>query len=531
MYVYATWRIRQSLGNANKKVTAQITLVLRYKLFLLNRKGNSLEFVSHLRGPKRGMGGPTWVHGPSRSASVVALLVTLLMTYACRDAGGAVIDESVAPWCQAARRVDGVELERGMTCTGPDGAAVRCPRTVEAAAQVHRSIREKLDHGASRLLEQAERARRTEQTFPPPTETATPSTVVKSSQGVGKLEATDRQDEDDDDDLESRLWEALGAGDSGGGVDQPRILCLVYAHRAQFLRPAVSYHSWGRVACDRMLIFSDNSSMPLIPSRDVLKVVPLRGEESYNNMWQKVRAIHRRMSPKAADVGVGGFKSGVGGRDPLLGSPVVSGDPVGSLRRYDFFLVTGDDVYVSARALRRLLSSPSVQQRHSLGAPLLLGYRHMHGQAGFIAGAGYVMNAAAWHLLTEVLHHHCNPAVTSHAEDVYTGTCLEDYFGVDSLDTRDEYGDDRFIIMNADYMVHQGLSPHFCDWCTQYRDRPFAAGAEVVATDAVLIHNVWTSVAMRDLHRRLYDGSFEWTRDVASFIDVHREKDTHRRTY
>jgi glycoprotein-N-acetylgalactosamine 3-beta-galactosyltransferase len=264
-----------------------------------------------------------------------------------------------------------------------------------------------------------------------------------------------------------RVWQGAKKG-------TPRIFCMVYTmsgtggvhniprspqHKAQFL-------TWSG-SCDKFLFFTDKELHQDYPHY-VIK--PLKGGESYGNMWQKTRAILQYAYKNHVD-------------------------------DYDYFTVGGDDVYYIVENLRRLLHREDIASQHVAGKPLYLG-RKMDfagtGQWFNTGGASYVLNSHALRLYGENMHlPRCFPTMTTSAEDVQISKCLHS-LGVDPFDTRelDEssgyFHAEHFFPLTADavYIYRKG-SWGPAGWFDKYtKDMDLQVGLKCCSPYTITFHYV-----------------------------------------
>ena len=260
------------------------------------------------------------------------------------------------------------------------------------------------------------------------------------------------------------------------GNTQPRILCLVYTveHRHVNLRAVAD--TWGR-KCDGFIGISN------VTDHSIGAVaIPHHGDEHYKNMWQKLRSTWKYAYDNFRD-------------------------------EYDYFYACGDDTYVVMDNFRTFLESETVQKlkngfvddfsKDSVAAkhtalmrprPLLLGrpkwdngrarvfymydnpndwpifndpenviwnvtgYDHFTsiqfmGKSTFpIGGPGYVLNRAALDIFVEKAIPRWRVKDRDPREDFFTGQFFE-FYGVQTSDTRDEEGNERFRCNPAEGVV------------------------------------------------------------------------------
>jgi glycoprotein-N-acetylgalactosamine 3-beta-galactosyltransferase len=132
-------------------------------------------------------------------------------------------------------------------------------------------------------------------------------------------------------------------GSSGKG--SPRIFCAVYTQAKSVKLQRAQYDSWGK-RCNDFKFFSDalatgNAAREELPT---IVIAPEHGPESYDNMYHKVRAIWRYIAQRYLD-------------------------------EFDYFWLSGDDVFVIVENLRRYLATEGVAQAFDQDEALFLGRR------------------------------------------------------------------------------------------------------------------------------------------------------------
>jgi hypothetical protein len=270
--------------------------------------------------------------------------------------------------------------------------------------------------------------------------------------------------------------------------DEPKVLCMVYtaSHRHDNLR-AIS-NTWGR-QCHGFIGISNETDASIGAI-----AIPHHGPEDYNNMWQKLRFAYKYV------------------HDLLLHHH----------QDYDYFFVCGDDTYVVMDNFKSFLQSPEVHQlenghldvyskksqaAHSIAQirprPLLFGrpkwdsgrarvyymkkdepgagwpivddpdgcpwnmtgYDHFTsrqflGQSTFpIGGPGYVLNRPALDLWVTKGIPTWRPNATDAREDFFLGMFLE-FYGIQTSDTRDLKGLERFRTNTAEAICHKNAIVH-----------------------------------------------------------------------
>ena len=229
-----------------------------------------------------------------------------------------------------------------------------------------------------------------------------------------------------------------------------RIMCAVYTLERNAAAVTALVDTWGK-RCDGFLAFSDVDDIEI---NAVATDHP--GGEAYTNMWRKSQEIWLRLAiAEEAREGEGAGGGSGGGSAPSSGSGdgfegddhaegQGEGDSVGGT--YDWFIVGGDDMFLDLDNLRAYLASPEVAAAGADQRPLYLGRAvregfHLMYNNG---GAGYVLNRAAMHVLTEeIARGDCFREQTANVEDLLVGLCLT-RVGVSPLDTADSDRRERF---------------------------------------------------------------------------------------
>ena len=229
----------------------------------------------------------------------------------------------------------------------------------------------------------------------------------------------------------------------------PRILCMVYTHsgRKEFVQAIIN--TWG-MQCDGFFA-SSNITEPSTGSIDI----PHIGDESYDNMWQKVRSMWAYAY------------------DNFLDS-------------YDYFHIAGDDTFVIVENLRAFLVGPDVEvllngtKRIAWHAdlegegwdfeknpkrPLLLG------QASFMrigndifpgGGSGYTLNREALRILgKELLPSYFVPYIDAAEDQLIGRSFMRPPFHIYVADTTDNTGALRYHMESAEFQakLKSGLAP------------------------------------------------------------------------
>jgi glycoprotein-N-acetylgalactosamine 3-beta-galactosyltransferase len=197
------------------------------------------------------------------------------------------------------------------------------------------------------------------------------------------------------------LTEKIRIHPSGSPTESsPKLLCLVYTYPKMRDLQRTQALSWG-LKCDGYLAFSTET----ISNLGTLHLEHA-GDESYDNMWQKVRSIwfyvykHYRND-------------------------------------YDFFHLGGDDLYVIVENLRKFLSE--TLKRHAHGDEIYLGQwiPQPGDKPHYVSGGpGYTLNRAALVRLVEDALPTCRVHMRASYEDRLVSQCLGE-IGIMGGDTRD----------------------------------------------------------------------------------------------
>ena len=260
-------------------------------------------------------------------------------------------------------------------------------------------------------------------------------------------------------------------GTTSGG---PKILCMIYtmasAHSAQV---RAIRETWAG-GCDGFLAFSTESD-PRIPAISI----PHDGEESYNNMWQKVRSIWRFVGEHYAN-------------------------------DFDFFFLGGDDLFVLPQNLRSYLATVGSPDERIFAGRRFKGY----GSDNYFnsGGAGYTLSRGTLKLFVKdgLNDPRCAPKTTTSMEDVMVAQCLRRAFGIGLTDTRDTQGRERFHPFSPG--THYQWTPpkpgEASDWYEEYnKEWGVKLGAECCAPDSVSFHYLKRPAMIRHIFTLLYDSN------------------------
>jgi glycoprotein-N-acetylgalactosamine 3-beta-galactosyltransferase len=204
-----------------------------------------------------------------------------------------------------------------------------------------------------------------------------------------------------------------------------RILCMIYTHSGHHETKVRAILETYAPHCDGFLAASNVTD----PSLGAVHIKHI-GNESYSNMWQKVRGIWKYAFDHYID-------------------------------QYDFFHLGGDDMYVIPDNLRYLCHE--FNQRYmntttnTTDKPLymggsIIGRRPKRRFCG--GGSGYTLNRAALQLFMTKLYDDCMPTVCSSQEDRIIGDCFYRRKRTQCLDTseKDTHAT-RYHILSADFQA------------------------------------------------------------------------------
>lgn len=197
----------------------------------------------------------------------------------------------------------------------------------------------------------------------------------------------------------------------------PRLLCAIYTHPPKHSLAQMAALTYGR-HCDGFLAFTSTNRTSTMEHYGFVNFQH-PGDESYHNMWQKVRSIW-------------GY----------IGQHYV--------HDYEYFHLGGDDMYVLVNNLKHLLqqleNEPSTQPNttaYSQPKPIFVGQWRRQKTTPFLCGGpGYTMNRAALQQLTHNTSSHnnslstCFPHKVASYEDRLLSLCMK-RIGIVPSDSRD----------------------------------------------------------------------------------------------
>jgi glycoprotein-N-acetylgalactosamine 3-beta-galactosyltransferase len=254
------------------------------------------------------------------------------------------------------------------------------------------------------------------------------------------------------------------------GSYSPKILCIVYTMEESHATKIRAMRETWAGGCDGFLAFSTKSD-PRIPAISI----PHQGEESYFNMWQKVRSMLE-----------------------FVGKHY--------LEDFDFVFQGGDDLFVMPGNLRNYL-------KHAVSDPeqdFFAGRRFRQTEDVYFnsGGAGYAISRGTLRkYITQGINHPlCSPNMKTPQEDVEIAQCFRKLFNIGLVDTRDADGRERFHpFAPGTHFTLQHPKPSERDWYEDYNvEWPFKLGKDCCAPDSVSFHYVKKPAMVRHLHSLLY---------------------------
>ena len=253
----------------------------------------------------------------------------------------------------------------------------------------------------------------------------------------------------------------------------PKVMCLVYTTAdAHATRIRAIRDTWGG-GFDGFLAFSTQSD-PRLPGISLEQ----DGEESYDNMWQKVRSIFR-----------------------FVGQHY--------LNDFDWFYIGGDDTFVLPHNLKTYLASLTYADGTDPKAKeYYVGRRYHHRSTGEYnsGGPGYVLSRATLIKFLEVIDDEelCFSQEHTSAEDVMMARCLAN-LGIHYIDTRDDKGRERFHPVDPGW--HYNWSPkerQHAWWPKHQTGWEILRGKDCCAPDSISFHYIKRASMVRHLHALLH---------------------------
>jgi len=268
-------------------------------------------------------------------------------------------------------------------------------------------------------------------------------------------------------------------GDSSHNA--PRILCLIYTYPKMRDLQRTQALTWGH-QCDGYLAFSTET----IASLGILNLTH-EGEESYDNMWQKVRSIWTFVHQHY-------------------------------LSDFDFFHLGGDDLYVIVANMRKfLMNYMNTTTPVYLGQWIPLAGDNKYFVSG---GPGYTLNRVALKRLVEDALPNCRIHFRASYEDRLISQCLRD-INITGGDTRNVATGEQLYhdcgpahlytfrstkgrgSFHAKAAAYWETLPHPTDTSTLVGPKH---ELEAAGTYSVTFHDIYHPLYMARLHSILYPG-------------------------
>lgn len=261
-----------------------------------------------------------------------------------------------------------------------------------------------------------------------------------------------------------------------------KIFCAIYTyHKSHENKLKATYMTWGK-KCDGFMAFSDlegnflflfffsnyyliKNILFFLDPLNYAHPINHKGEEIYDNMWQKSRSIWQFIFNKFS-------------------------------KSYDYFLIGGDDMFYIIENLRAYLNSREIVEAQKNSNGLYLGNAfYPHGlkinpgeTEPFVftsGGAGYILDQKALQALGEDINNNsCFPNLRVPTEDVQVGICLKRR-GITVFDTRDKLKEERFhpFTPESEYHVVKGQM----EWYDLYKPE-VKYGLESCSKESVSFH-------------------------------------------
>jgi len=260
-----------------------------------------------------------------------------------------------------------------------------------------------------------------------------------------------------------------------------KVFCVAYTTEKNHDRINTLREAWGQ-KCDGFMVASTKTDKSL----GTVNIVH-QGQEAYENIWQKVRAIWAYVYDNYYN-------------------------------EYDWFHIGGDDLYLIVENLRLYLESDVIRSAANGGkeplkdweekfqTPLFLGRRFAEqGNMDRIfnsGGSGYTINRAA---LKTLVHRfpQCSPNYETFAEDVMVAECFRKQ-GIFPFETRDELGGERYMpFLPGHHLTYRPPLAKGKDWYPKYTIGELKVGLDHCSKYSVAFHYATPDV-IRRMHSILY---------------------------
>eukprot|EP00611_Tribonema_gayanum_P021853 TRINITY_DN4295_c0_g1_i1.p1 TRINITY_DN4295_c0_g1~~TRINITY_DN4295_c0_g1_i1.p1 ORF type:complete len:463 (-),score=143.67 TRINITY_DN4295_c0_g1_i1:57-1445(-) len=249
----------------------------------------------------------------------------------------------------------------------------------------------------------------------------------------------------------------------GSARKTPRVFCGIYTHHKNHDTKVKAIKETWASRCDGFVPFSDQDDTT-IPTLGIKHI----GEESWDNMWQKTRAIWQYIHHHYRN-------------------------------DYDWFLMGGDDMFIVVENLRKYLVQSEKAFKNE-AKPFYLGmrFRLPSNDIFHSGGASYVLNVAALDALVSAMQlPSCGPDLRTFAEDVQVAKCLK-AVGVLPLDTKDALGEERFHPFTPGHHLQYRI-PAKKDWYAEYAIG-LKEGMACCSADSISFHYMTPELMRRVFH-------------------------------
>lgn len=214
-----------------------------------------------------------------------------------------------------------------------------------------------------------------------------------------------------------------------------KVFCGIYTMEKNHATNTQATRTTWAKRCDGFIAFSTKTD----PAYSAMAITH-EGEESYDNMWQKSRAIWKFVYAELR-------------------------------HEFDYFLLGGDDMFYIVENLRAYLNSPEIVTATDTGKPLFLGRKFQPPKQIVFnsGGAGYILNRRALEILGENLDRpHCFPHQHGFWEDVNVANCLLHSAEIAPYDTRDPLQRERFHPFTPGNHLTYRINEKNPDWYANY---------------------------------------------------------------
>lgn len=248
-----------------------------------------------------------------------------------------------------------------------------------------------------------------------------------------------------------------------------KVLCMIYTMEENHATNIRAIRETWAPGCDGFLAFSTKTD-PRLPAISI----PHKGEESYNNMWQKIRSMWE-----------------------FVGKHYQSD--------FDWFYIGGEDLMVIPQNLKNYLGT------YDATKPFFLGRRFKGGGSGTYfnsGGAGYALSRASLQCLMEHFETPaCSPDRHTSMEDVMIAQCLQNACNISFSDTRDEQKRERFHPFAPQLQYSwEHPKPGAHDWYEDYnKEWGLLLGKDCCAPDSISFHYIKKPAMVRHLFHYIHN--------------------------